>query len=71
MYLFRGVSSFHGPSTDMVFGDSNSVLFIKVSLFRGVLLRGAQLYVMAVRLGVCITHIHRVGSSPESAMIIT
>ena len=31
--------------TNVVFGDSNSVLFIKVSLFQGVLLRGNPLYV--------------------------
>ena len=32
--------------TNVVFGDSNSVLFIKVSLFQGVLLRGVPLYTL-------------------------
>ena len=44
-HIYSIVSLFQGTKylcTNMVFGDSNSVLFIKVSLFQGVLFRGSH-----------------------------
>ena len=51
--LIIGVSSFQGSKCtqfSMAFGDSNRVLFIKVSLFQGALLRGSTvIYSLSIK----------------------